>query len=142
MLFCQGIVLFCQARCFFLTTASKNLRTPLWFVKSMESAARTLLKTFLPIRRQPPGAAQSSRRRPSLPQRLVIFGAGPHRFLAEDVAKDLNGVLDSIKSAVYHREALCVDERTSRRLRRLHRSTAAWRTHGRRVRSSGSPPPT
>ena len=24
-------------------------------------------------------AAQSSRRRPSLPQRLVIFGAGPHR---------------------------------------------------------------
>ncbi len=79
MLFCQGIVLFCQARCFFLTTASKNLRTPLWIVKSMESAARTLLKTFLPIRRQPPGAAQSSRRRPSLPQRLVIFGAGPHR---------------------------------------------------------------
>src|SRR5436309_1705472 len=55
MLFRHGIVLFCQARCFFLRSASKNLRTPLWFVKSMESAARTLLETFLPIGRQPPG---------------------------------------------------------------------------------------
>ena len=79
-LFRQGIVLFCQARCFFLRTASRKAQNTT-LVCGIHGVCGDNPFGNLPAHPATAArrAAQSSRRHPSLPQRLVIFGAGPHR---------------------------------------------------------------